>query len=142
MILLNILITIYLCIGSFIAGAAWEDTDQLPFRWRTFIVFLHVSFLPLVSFLGIVWKGIVWLVKPIDNYFQISFYLSFYIFNTDSWIEMEKTHLQNIYQIIKSKRNTNSLKDKIYRHAASKMFQKNSFIPDENYVTSDVDKIV
>lgn len=134
MTLIYTLITLYLCIACFSAGMSWDDTDNYPLGWRIFIMGLYILILPTVALLGIIWKAITWAFRPIDNYFQISFYLSFHIFGRKKWLGMDKNHLQGIYQLTKEKRNSNSIRDRIYRHAAGLMFKRNEFKPDENYV--------
>lgn len=129
----ELLIVAYLIAGSFLAGMSWDDSYQYPLPWRIGITLFYILILPISLLLGIAWKGVKFLLSPVDNYFQISFFLSFYIFNRKAWAGIETNVLQNMYVMTQEKRNTQSLKDRIYRKCTNILFEKNKFVPDTNY---------
>jgi hypothetical protein len=112
------LIIIYFSINIFIAG--YNLARDLDFRtnfsqkffYTTKCIFTILFAIPSYIVL-IIADLIATFLGWINGYFQVSFYFSFYL--TNKWDKLKKHELERINNISKNVKNTNSLRDRLYR---------------------------
>ena len=122
---LHCLITLYFCLNCFSAGQYYQSSfnwrDSLPISMLT--IMCHILFATPI-YMILMWISLFgYIYHELDKIFQVSFYL-YYVF-TKKFDNLPIDKLRDIWQINK-KHNTNSLKDRIYRHGAALLFKRNN----------------
>lgn len=117
--------------SCYMTGMAHGDGYFLEFKskWyiqaivRTFYFFIESP----IKLVVLTFKTIRLPFLRVWIYFQLGFYLT-YIFNKKKLI-ISQEKLQGLNKISQNRRNTNKLKDRIYRHATTLVNNLNNFNP-------------
>lgn len=128
------LIYIYFIINTFIAG--YQHNENISWSKDKVDVFvtwiktgLYTGFaIPYYITIALI-LVLKLLYKPIDHYFQLHFIFTYYF--TNKWDSVTDRTLKDIAKAVKEKRNTKSLRDRIYRHFANILFRDKKFNPND-----------
>lgn len=119
-------IYIYLILNSIVLGSYLDELDGL---WITIIMSIVLFFIGFPLFmLAVIPNSFTWACKKLDNQLQVSFFFT-YLFSKKLH-NMDTEALKSINRISANVRNTNSLKDRIYRYGTRLINKRNNFNPD------------